>query len=940
MPQRRGALRFELLGHVRAWQDDVELNLGAPKQRAVLAALLLHANQVVSVERIIEIVWGNPPPKNADSVYTYINGLRRALGDPKSQTLTSASGSPGYRLDIAPDALDLATFDAQLRLARRRHADRDLTGALTAFDAAFALWHGQPLGDTTGSVNDVECHLISERYLAGVDEAAHIVLTLGGPYEDIVARLTKATTEHPTRERTWGLLMRTLNSSGRRADALAAFERVRRYLDEELGISPGEELSRVYETIRREPASARPEAAPGFAVPAQLPPRVFGFTGRAYELDQLDRIVAGDARSSTPSIVTITGTAGVGKTTLAVDWAYRAAAHFPDGCLYVNLNGYGPDQPVSPAAALAGFLRALGVEGPDIPRDLGQRVDAFRSLLARRRLLLIIDNAGAADVVRHLLPGTGRCVALVTSRDALSGIVAQYGATGIELDLLSTDEAIALLCHRIGARVQAEPEAATDLVEQCARLPLALAIAAELARRRRGTSLRQLVTEMTDERHRLDLLETGNDPHTAIRTVLSWSYRHLDRAAARAFRLTGLPTGPDLDTRAIAVLTGTTVREAERVADELLHANLWIEAQPGRYRMHDLLRIYARELAASEDPEADRHRAVRLLLLWYLHSAAAAESHLTATRRRIALERYPGTVPPLTFAGSPEAMGWFETERRNLVAASRQADEDGLPTIAWQLPASLGIFFYIRKYWTDWLSTHETALAAAEREQHQEGTARVATSLGNAYYDLQDYTNAIDYHSKALRIRQTLHDLGGQAISLMNTAEAHRGLAHFEEATQLFHEALTAFRETGDQYGEAMTLSNLGNLHYEAGNWTQALADGSAALALRRELNDPHGLSFTLNCLGDVYRKLHRFDEAIDALTEARQIRHQYQDRYNEAVTLCSLAETMTDRGRPEQAQAFWQEARALLTEVDNAQAAIIARRIERGGGPPPADEQ
>ncbi len=439
--------------------------------------------------------------------------------------------------------------------------------------------------------------------------------------------------------------MLALYLCGRQAEALEAYRTTRTLLISELGVEPGAEIRGLHQGIlsrnHKRDLALSPEAGlaklagtVGYAplvVPRQLPADVAAFTGRARELAELDRLLAvggkrGDAGgdSAPAGISAITGMAGVGKTALAVRWAHQVAERFPDGQLYVDLRGYDPGQPMPAADALAGFLRALGVPGRDIPAEEQERAALYRSLLAGRRMLVVLDNVSEVEQVRPLLPGAKGCVAAVTSRDSLSGLVARHGAARLDLDLLPLPDAVSMLRALIGSRVDADPAAAVALADRCSRLPLALRVAAEQAAALSPAPVRELVGELADQQRRLELLDVGGDPRTAVREVFSWSCRHLDADAARAFRLIALHPGSDWGHYAAAALAGITVNRADRMLRLLARAHLIRPAGAGRYGMHDLLRDYGAEQAVRDDAELARRAALTRLFDYYLHTAAAA----------------------------------------------------------------------------------------------------------------------------------------------------------------------------------------------------------------------------------------------------------------------------------------------------------------------------
>jgi DNA-binding SARP family transcriptional activator len=614
-------MEFCLLGPVLVRYGGAVIPVQAGKQRVVLAALLLNANQTTSLSALAEALWGPvPPPTARVTVQNYVMRLRRVLENHSGSRISTQPR--GYLIRVDAGELDVIRFEELLGRARAAARDGSWDQAATQARRALALWRGEPLADVDSEVlADREVPRLEELRLQAVEARIDADLHLGRPSE-VIAELRQLVATHPLRECVHGLLMRALYRDGRQAEALAAYQHARQVLVEELGTEPGTGLRELHsQLLTADPALEPAESwVPGSARPApagprQLPATVRHFTGRAAELAALTRLLdqAGEEAPGTVVISAIGGTAGVGKTALAVQWAHQIAERFPDGQLYVNLRGYDPARSVPATDVLAGFLRALGVPGPDIPAEQDERAARYRSLLAGRRILVILDNAGEAELVRPLLPGNPACTVVVTSRDSLAGLVARDGAVRLDLDLLPEGDAVSLLRALIGGRVDAEPEAAHVLADRCGRLPLALRVAAELAASRPAAPLAELTAELSVQQKRLDLLDAGGDPATAVRSVFSWSYRHLGAPAARAFRLAGLHPGPDLDSYAAAALTGSTVEQADRVLDVLARAHLILAARPGRYGMHDLLRAYALELAAVHDGEGEQQAALTRL---------------------------------------------------------------------------------------------------------------------------------------------------------------------------------------------------------------------------------------------------------------------------------------------------------------------------------------
>jgi DNA-binding SARP family transcriptional activator len=593
----------------------------------LLAVLLWQANQPVPADELAELVWdGAPPARTADALRSLVMRLRRQL-DPRAAARI-VTRAPGYLIEVSIEELDASRFEVLTSQAGAAVLAGQWEQARRSASAALGLWRGTPLAD-------VPSQLLRDRWTPRLDQLHEQALDWrieadlqGGRHEQLLTELRDLTVRRPLRERFHSQLMLALYRCGHRAEALVAYQRARDVLVAELGIEPGPGLRELHQQIlRANPAltvTGPAPACPGAGMPRELPAAVPGFTGRAAELQALSRLLdrPGGQPPGTVMISAISGTAGVGKTALAVHWAHQVAGRFSDGQLYVNLRGYDPDPPMTAADALARFLRSLGVPGPGIPQDLEDRAAQYRSLVAGRRMLIVLDNVGSTEQVRPLLPGTSSCLTVVTSRDSLAGLVAREGAVRLDLDLLPGSEAVSLLQDLIGERATADPAATRELAAQCSRLPLALRVAAEFAAARPATPLASLITELTGQQQRLDLLDAAGDRRTAVRAVFSWSVRSLDPATARTFRLLGLHPGIDLDLDATAALTASTTTQAERALQALTRGCLTRPTAPGRYTMHELLRAYARDLSASTDTRADRNAALTRLFNHYLHTAA------------------------------------------------------------------------------------------------------------------------------------------------------------------------------------------------------------------------------------------------------------------------------------------------------------------------------
>jgi tetratricopeptide (TPR) repeat protein len=655
------------------------------------------------------------------------------------------------------------------------------------------------------------------------------------------------------------------------------------------------------------------------------------FTGRGAELAKLDDLLAQDdaAQPAAMVISAIAGTAGVGKTALVVHWAHRVRDHFPDGQLFVNLRGYDPGPAVAPEQALEEFLRALHVAAEWIPAGLEARAALYRSLLHGRRILIVLDNANSAEQVRPLLPGSPTCRAVVTSRSRLSALIAHDGASRVIVDLLSPAEAIALLRGIIGeARVLAEPDATAKLARQCAHLPLALRIAAERAVTHPHRTLADLADELAVERDRLDLLASAEeDEATAVRAVFSWSYHALSSEAAHAFRLLGLHAGPDISIQAATALTNTTLTQTRRLLETLASMHLIEEIAKDRYRFHDLLRVYAAERAKAEETDQDRRVAVQRLLTWYLHTGDAADRFLNPHRHRIPLDHPEDTSsPPLEFTSYWRALDWCETERANLVAATRQAAQTGEHVIAWKLPLSMWGFFNLRKHWTDLITTHQIGLTSARHLRDRKGESWTLGALGIVYFDLRQHEEALDHYQKALPICQEIDDQWCEAIALLGLSRAYFHLGDYEEAFDHSKRALHICQKIDDPWSQTFALLNIGGVHRKLQRFEEALDCFHQALSVLCPVHDRSGEAMTLQNLGATYRDLQRLEDALKHFQQACTIYRKIGDRLGEANTLRNLGDTMQKLNQMEAAAEYWRQALALLEDLGDSATATRVR--------------
>jgi tetratricopeptide (TPR) repeat protein len=654
--------------------------------------------------------------------------------------------------------------------------------------------------------------------------------------------------------------------------------------------------------------------APG-PMPRQLPADVRGFVNRADDLERLDVIVAGHGHESNAiATCVVVGTAGVGKTSLAVHWAHRMVDRFSDGQLYVNLHGYDPGPPVTSDQVLDRFLRALDVPAESIPIDSEARAALYRSLLAGRRFLIVLDNAATVGQVRPLLPGITGCLVLVTSRSRLSGLVARDGAYRVSLGLLPEREAVDLLRGvTAGYRPPDDLGELEELARLCARLPLALRIAAERAGSRPHMPLRDLIADLRDESALWDALTAGDDDESdAVRTVFAWSYRALTKDASRLFRLLGLHPGPDFGSTAAAALAGATAGRVRRLLDDLVGAHLLEQPQPDRFQFHDLLRVYATDQARAEETAETAAAAVRRVLLWYLHVAAAATAVLVPESRRRELAEQDPSASTVVFAGYPEANLWYEQERMNLVAVARAAEEAAMYDVAWQLAVVLYPVYAHRNQFDDWVTTSSLALTAVRRLGDRHGEAEVLDSLGRAHVQGGNRLQGIEFQAAALAIRRELGDRVGELISTNALGLARLRGRESDEALFLFERANALAVEIGDDYWIATSLNNIANVYLDLERYEEAAELLGRALVIYRRLEIKGGEGDALRGLSHAHRGLGDPAEARRLITAALELAREQENRVWEAFWLVEFGQVQQDLGNLSEALTAYQRAAIL----------------------------
>ncbi|HEX4656573.1 MAG TPA: BTAD domain-containing putative transcriptional regulator [Streptosporangiaceae bacterium] len=942
-------MEFGLLGPLLVRVDNTPVRVSAGKQRVLLAAMLVRANQVVAVDDLARAVWDGSPPESARvTLQNYVKRLRQALGPTGYQRIATCPA--GYLIEAAAEELDLTRF-GQLRAAGRAAARGGAWAAASdQLSAALLLWRGPPLADVPSRLlTETEVPRLAEMRLDALEARIDADLHLGR-HREVIAELQPLVSAEPLRERLHELLMLALYRSGQRAAALDAYRRAWRQLVDQVGIEPGPGLRELSQRILRSdpallpaapvlpgpPALAPPSVpAPAPPRPAMLPAAVPGFTGRARELESLSMMLGRPGHpgpGGTPVVITaIGGTAGVGKTALAVHWARQAAARFPDGQLYVNLRGFGPSgDPLPPAEALREFLDALHVPAAQIPADLEARQALYRSLLAEQRVLILLDNARDPAQVRPLLPATPGALVLITSRSELTGLIAAEGARPLSLDVLTDTEAHQLIAGRIGAvRVAAEPAAADELIALCARLPLALAITAARAAAQPAFPLAALAAELRDARGRLDALSTGEDA-TDVRAVLSWSYQNLPAPAARLFRLLAVHPGPDITVPAAASLAAVTLPEARSLLRELTRCHLLAEPAPGRYACHDLLRTYALELTSAKDTESERHAALGRTLDHYLHTAHGAAMLLNAHRGPISppLAR-PGTVPE-SLDGHGQALAWFTAEHHVLLAAISQAAKAGFDVHAWQLPWAMVDYFSWQGHWHDLVMAQHSALAAAQRLGDTVAQADVHRAIGQARFGLRSWDDARAHLSRALGLYGDLGDRAGQARTHIALGHVLDRMGCCREALGHARQALSLFEEASLQAGQARALNNMGWYHARLGDYRQALARSRQALGLQREVGDRCGEARTWDSLGYAHHHLGHYTKAARCYQQAIGLFVDLGDRQSQAETLTHLGDMRRAASSPQAAIETWRQALDILEALHHPDADQVRDKLDR----------
>jgi DNA-binding SARP family transcriptional activator len=915
-----------LLGHVDAHVDGTALDVGHARQSCVLAALLVDANRPVPPEVLLDRVWGGRPPQRArNALAGYVSRLRALFAEVDGVTIGRQPG--GYRLTVDLDSVDLHRFHRLIAEARATDGDEARAALL---DQALALWRAEPFaGLDTPWVAAVRASLEAERLAVTLDRN-DIALRLDR-HGSVLGELAELVDQHPLDERLAAQHMLALYRCGRQADALRQFETVRVGLAEELGADPGPDLRALHQRIlRADPTLATaatgsvPVAGP---VPRQLPAPPASFVGRADEVARLDAAHAGGG--STVVVHAISGTPGVGKTTLALHWAHRAAGRFPDGQLYLNLRAFGSKgTALTSAEALGVLLDSLGVTPQRIPTTADGRAALYRSLLAGKRILVLLDNALDAEQVRPLLPGSPGCAAVVTSRAALPALVVIDGARPLTLDVLSQAESRTLLAARIGrAAVDADPQAAADIAARCAGLPLALAIVAARVATHVGLTLEKVALELTDAADALEVLADA-EPASDVRTVFSWSYAALDPTAARLFRRLGLHPGPDIGLAAAASLAGAPPAVVRPAMAHLIRTHLVTEPGPGRFALHDLLRAYAAELAHGHDGEADRAAARGRVLDHYVHTSHAAARLLHPHRDPIALDPPRAGADPEELTDGDAAKAWLARERRTLVAVIGHAVDGGFDAHAWRLGWALWTFLDRQGHWSDLATAGRYAVAAAARLADPVARAHSHRLLACALVRAERHGDAHAHLRRALDLYRRAGDRVGQANAHNNISSVYEAEGRYRAALAHGRQSLDLYRAVGHRRGHAHALNAVGWYHALLGQHEQALDACQKALARLRDLGDRVGEAMTWHSLGHAHFQLGHHHQAVACHRHALELFRHVGDRYLEADTLARIGDDHDVFGEPAAARDAWREALSILEDLDHPDADAVRTKL------------
>ncbi|MGC4939528.1 BTAD domain-containing putative transcriptional regulator [Kribbella sp. DT2] len=934
-------------------QDDQWQRIEAPKCRLLLALLAISAGHPVPLDRIADRLWPDGPPRSAtNQIHGYVSRLRALLDDSGSKQVL-ITRSPGYEL-AAVEHLDAVRFES-LAAEGSAALDRgDLETADASLREALSLWRGPAFADVTDCPEVLtEADRLNEQRLTAWEARIEVDLRLGR-HDQLVPELRQLVEQHQFRERFWSQLILALHQTGRQTDALATYRQLYELLDQEAGVAPSNAVRQLHQRILdNDPALTRSHEKPPLkqspAAPRQLLALPTGFTGRARELSILDNLLDS---TDAPGIAAISGLGGTGKTALSAYWAHQTADRFPDGQLYVDLRGNGPHSPVTPRDALGRLLRALGADPARVPQDVDEAAAAYRSLVADRRILIILDDARDTEHVRPLLPGTGPAVLLVISRRRLTSLMALHSATAVPLGRLDVAEGLALLEELLGAdRVNAEQSAAARLVDLCDGLPLAIRIsAADLVQHPE-----RLFTELTatlDPADRLTSMELDDDPRANVRLALDHSHSLLSPDARRLLRLLALTPCPDLPDDAIIALSGLGAAAGARVLRQLADSHLVERRKPGRYTLHDLVKVHALEHGPAEP---DEDLGIERLIAWYLATTARAIAEYLPDGVRV-VEKIEAIAPVPDLTDPVAARSWLEAERLNLSAVVRTAAERGSARAAWQLCDLLRGFYFLHRHPEDWIEVGHLGLAAARADDHLAGQAGAELCLAQAYRSMTAYDAARTHQQAAVELAGRSGWKLGESMALNEVAVLHFEQGRIDDGVASLERAIVIDEETGHRELLSRHLMNLGLACLHAGKLDEAasrlryvvtltapsagmraLAQSSLglalwllghpvpaqvqldeALALQREQGHDAGLLMTHGQLGNVLCDLGQYADALTHVEQALAIADRIRSTRLRGGILALQARIEHYAGRPDVALRTAEEAEQLARSGEN----------------------
>ncbi|WP_328318516.1 AfsR/SARP family transcriptional regulator [Streptomyces sp. NBC_00388] len=931
-------LNFQILGPLSVTAGNRRISVGGARQRTILALLLLSPGRIVPVDTLVDVVWdGRPPATARTQVAIVIAALRKTF---KAEGCTEdiiVTAHPGYLLNVEGHSVDAAEFaalvsEAEIAVRQRRPED-----AAQSYARALGLWRGPTLAGVGGQSVEEEAARLEELRLNAFDDSTAVRLDLG-QHQEIIPELSLVVRENPLRERTLHHLMLAQYQSGRRADAMESFRHARRLFIDELGLEPGPDLQELHDAILRDDPSLAPTAPehaavaavlawPGSGlVPSELPPEVGGFTGRSRELEALDRLETVSADRRTPAVGLITGVAGVGKTGLALRWAHQVAERFPGGRLFADLRGYDEHhEPTSASDVLSRLLRSLGVPSEQIPAELEERTMLYRTVLADRKVLLVLDNVRTYAQVKPLLPGSGACCVLITSREQLEELVTWPPQARVHLGLLPGEEAMQLLGRIVSeGRIGSARADAMRLVELCDRLPLALRIAAARLASKPHWSVQHLANRLSDERRRLDELSQGE---SQVRASFGLSYRYLPPEAACLYRRLGLLEVPDFAVWVAAALLDVDVLEAERLIELLVDAQflevVGLDATGRlRFRFQNLLRLYARERAQDEEGVADqwaaRDRVFRTCL------ALAEQAHrqeyggdFTVLHGEV-VRRHLDPVVTSELLAVP--LEWFEAERPALLSVIEQAAGLGMDELAWDLTMSMVALFETRNYVEDWRVCCEHALNAARAAGNARGQAAMLHDLGAVALRLRKLEEADAHFAAALELHRATNEEHGAALTLRNMAIIDRMRGDLDAAMSRLQHAQAVFRLVGDRSSEAHCLNNMAQIELDRGCPDAAIRHGLESVSISESIGagGARGIAQGTHRLARAYLAQGRFELAEEAFLRVVRIVKEKSDMVGLTYALLGLGEARLGAGAWQKAEHTLADALEIVTRTNS----------------------